>query len=125
MCYTNCNSTFKYSYNNTCWNTCPSGTYLTYTNVICAACSSVCLTCTGSPTNCLSCSTNFYFNFTCLSVCPQGYYGSTNLVCLTCSGSTSAACNQPLNFTTSYSIQNYQYVIAMQFNQNVSLSEQL
>jgi len=127
MCYGDCNSTFKYSYNGSCWNQCPNSTYLTYTNVLCAACSSICLTCSSTTTNCTSCATTYFFNFSCLTTCPTGYYGATTLQCLGCNSSATAAtaCAHPLNFTTSLSVENYQYVITLQFNQNVSIEQQL
>lgn len=126
MCYTNCNSTYRYSYNGSCWNTCPAGTYLTYTNVLCSACAAVCLTCTVSPTQCTSCSASYYFNLTCLTICPSGYFGNaTTLTCVSCSTVPANTCSQPLTYTTSYSVENYQSVVTLQFNQNVSLATQL
>lgn len=61
MCYKDCNSTHKYYYNSTCTNICPSGTYVTYTQVTCGSCGSNCLTCNKSPTNCTSCSGKYYY----------------------------------------------------------------
>lgn len=125
MCYANCNSTAKYSFNGTCYNICPSGTYLTYTGVTCSLCSPICLTCFNSGSRCISCATTYFYNNTCLTTCPSGYYGSTTLQCLSCSGSSSAACTNPLNFSTSYSTQNFQPVITLQFNQNVTMAKNL
>jgi hypothetical protein len=125
MCYSNCNATAIYSYNNTCHNACPAGSYLTYTGVTCAACSPLCLTCSGTGTACTSCATTYFFNRTCLTTCPSGYYGSTTLQCLSCSSSSAAACSTPLSFSTTFSTQNYQPVITLQFNQNVSMSKNL
>ena len=105
MCYTNCNATFKYSYNGSCWNTCPAGTYLTYTNVLCNICAAICRTCTASPTQCSSCEASYYFNNTCLTVCPSGYFGnSTTLACVSCASVPANTCSQPLTYTTSYSV---------------------
>lgn len=105
MCYTNCNATFKYSYNGSCWNTCPAGTYLTYTNVLCSICAAICHTCTASPTQCSSCAASYYFNNTCLTVCPSGYFGnSTTLACVSCASVPANTCSQPLTYTTSYSV---------------------
>lgn len=127
MCYSDCNSTSKYSYNGTCYNTCPNMTYLTYTNVLCTACASICNNCMGSATNCTSCSSTYYYNSTCLTTCPTGYYGSPSLQCLLCNSSVNATtgCSQPLSFTTTMGVQNFQYVITLQFNQNVTIQKQL
>ena len=125
MCYSDCNATFKYAYNSTCYNTCPAGTYLTYTGVTCAACAPICLTCFGSGTACTSCATTYFFNSTCLTTCPSGFFGSTTLQCLTCSGSSNAACTNPLNFSTTFSTQDFKPVITLQFNQNVSMSKNI
>ncbi len=76
MCYSNCNSTYKYSFDGKCWNTCPNGTYLTYTNVICAACASICNTCFSSATNCTSCISSYYYDNNCLTTCPPDFYGN-------------------------------------------------
>lgn len=126
MCYSNCNSTFKYSFNGTCWNSCPDGTYLTYTNVICAACASICNTCFGNATNCTSCKASYYYGETCLTSCPTNFFGdASTLTCINCSVLATAACSQPLKYTTSYAIENFQPVITLQFNQNVSLMKNL
>jgi len=79
MCYRDCNSTHKYSYNQSCYSVCPNGTYITYTSVTCGPCSPICNTCRDTATYCLSCNSSFYFNNTCLTVCPNGYYGSPTL----------------------------------------------
>lgn len=64
-------------------------------------CTLPCKTCTSSPTVCLSCynissvnTNNLYFsgNKTCLTVCPTGYYASTDLICIACS-STCLTCS--------------------------------
>jgi hypothetical protein len=126
MCYTNCNSTANYSYNGSCWTTCPNGTYVTFTGVTCAACAQVCFTCSSTSTTCLTCKSSYHYGSTCLTVCPSGFYGdAATLTCLNCSSSPSTACDKPLNFTTSYSVENYQGVITLQFNQNVSLEKNL
>lgn len=125
MCYSDCNSTFAYSFNGTCWNSCPNGTYVTYTLVTCSVCAAVCLTCSGAAITCTSCSSTYFFNSSCLTVCPTGYYGSPTLQCLTCFNSSSSACTNPLNFTTSFSVSNYKPVITLQFNQLVSFQKQL
>lgn len=85
MCYRDCNGTHKYTYNQTCWATCPNGTFITYTSVTCGLCSPICYTCSGTAIFCMSCIKTFFFNNTCLTVCPNGYYGSTALLCLSCS----------------------------------------
>ena len=126
MCYSNCNSTHQFSYNSTCWSTCPGGTYLTYTNVICEICAMVCATCDVTSTNCTTCAGSYFLVDTCVTVCPSGFYGdSVTLTCLNCSVNASAACSAPLNFSTTYSVENFQSVITLQFNQNVTFNRNL
>lgn len=75
-----------------------------------------CKTCTNVPSICMSCynistvnSNNLFYsaNNTCLSVCPSGYYSSTDLICLPCS-STCLSCSilssncTSCNLTSSY-----------------------
>ena len=87
-------------------------------------CTMPCKTCTNVPTVCMSCysissvnTNNLYFsaNKTCLSVCPSGYYPSTDLICQACS-STCLSCSiistncTSCNSTSSYpalNITNY------------------
>ena len=65
-------------------------------------------------------------NNNCLTVCPTGYYGdAVTLTCIDCNVTPSTACTSPLNFTTSYSVENYQSVLTLQFNQNVSFTKNL
>lgn len=124
MCYQNCNSTHRYSYNQTCLTTCPDGTFITYTSVTCGPCSPICKTCTGVATFCMTCSATYFFNNTCLTRCPTGYYGSPSLLCLSCS-LNATACQNPLDFSTSFTTENFRPVITLQFNQNVSLLRDL
>lgn len=102
MCYRDCNSTHKYAFNASCYNTCPPGTFITYTRVTCGPCSPICHTCSDSATFCLSCVSTYFFNNTCLTVCPNGFYGDPSLACISCS-LNATACSRPLNFTTSFS----------------------
>lgn len=78
--------------NGTCLNTCPSISMIPM-NGTCTQCSSPCLTCSTMLTNCTSCYSNsslpylYQYNNTCVSSCPETYYGSisTAFVCLSCS----------------------------------------
>ena len=81
MCYQDCNTTHRYSYNASCYNICPNGTYVTYTGVTCGPCSPICHTCSGSATFCVSCSATYFYNNSCLTMCPSGFYGSVSLLC--------------------------------------------
>ena len=99
MCYADCNSTHKYYFNNTCRNICPSGTYLTYTNVYCGDCASTCATCNVLATNCTTCNGLYFYQSACLTQCPDNYYGDTNFVCQVCDD-TVKACQKPLTFST-------------------------
>ena len=125
MCYSDCSSTQKYYFQNTCYSTCPDGTYITYTNVDCAACSSLCYTCSVAANNCTSCHDRYYYQNTCVSKCPTGFYGSTSLICEACSSSSTNVCDNPLSFETTVTQENFQYVVKVKFNQEVSIEEQI
>jgi proprotein convertase subtilisin/kexin type 5 len=69
-----------------------------------------CLTCTGTGTNCNSCtSSTFYISLshTCTTTCPNGYYGntSTNICdlchpfCTVCTGPLSTQCSMCANYS--------------------------
>lgn len=118
-CYSHCNGTIQYSIGKTCVSVCPDGTYSDYTNVTCQACNSICATCFGGSLNCTSCSNAFFYNNTCLSQCPAGLF-AINSTCVPCS-STSAGCAKPLTFTTTTTVENYQQVIIIKFNQNTKV----
>ena len=55
---------------------------------MCEHCDSLCHTCEGSPSHCLSCiAPLFLINNTCTSTCPAGQYGNTaSHQCLPCAG---------------------------------------
>lgn len=125
MCYSHCSATQQYYYNSLCYSTCPSGTYVSYTGVHCAACSNLCATCYGTASNCTTCFDRYFFNYSCLTQCPSGYYGATDLTCAVCSSATAQVCTQPLSFSTTVSIENYQYVVSVKFNQQVSIQKQI
>ena len=87
---TACSSGF-YLYESTCVSSCPSGYYgserVCYGNRIFEkellriflACLTECTTCS-SLTVCTACSSDFYlYDSTCISPCPNGYYGSENV----------------------------------------------
>lgn len=99
QCYSYCNVTNNltiYSFNGSCFSSCPVGTYLDYTGVNCQTCNSICLQCSNVATNCTSCSASYFFNQSCISQCPSGYYGS-NHTCQVCTPSISS-CSNPLTF---------------------------
>jgi hypothetical protein len=55
---------------------CAAGKYLS--GLTCLSCSSSCSTCTGTSTSCLTCPSNFiFYEFSCVTSCPSGYYLST------------------------------------------------
>lgn len=76
MCYKDCNGTHKYYFEGKCFNVCPDGTFISYTNVNCTQCSGNCFTCSNNATNCLSCAGKYFYENTCLTICPEGYFGS-------------------------------------------------
>ena len=84
MCYAHCNGSMQYYYQGSCQATCPNGTFVDFTNVYCYDCNALCLTCQGSSLNCTSCSSTFLYANTCVSQCPSGYYGQSN-VCISLS----------------------------------------
>lgn len=120
QCYLFCNPSAIYSYNGTCFSSCPNGTYLDYTNINCQACNSICSTCSFSATNCTSCSSKYLYNFTCLSQCPTNMYGS-NGTCLVCTSSVTS-CSKPLTFSVTTSTENYQTVVYLTFNQKTTIN---
>lgn len=68
----------------TCSNVCIDGQYID-SNVpnYCQLCSSTCLTCINSSSNCVNCQTgSYYFNGVCLPTCVAGYYGK--IITLSC-----------------------------------------
>ncbi|XP_031505761.1 uncharacterized protein LOC116268094 [Nymphaea colorata] len=109
------NSLQSYLYtDNTCYNTCPGGSYATSTGgvYLCTACPNGCATCSlvSGTVQCTVCaavsSLNFYLSGTsCVQNCPSGKYAGTNgngdPACLSCLGicatcaapSTCSSCN--------------------------------
>jgi proprotein convertase subtilisin/kexin type 5 len=90
---------------NSCYTTCPTGSYATSTNgvYLCTACPTGCTTCSlvSGSVQCTICasvsSINFYLSGTsCVQNCPAGKYngvdGSSNPICITCD-SPCATCN--------------------------------
>ena len=69
---------------NTCYLSCPNGTY-SNGNYVCLNCSTNCVLCSDAN-NCSSCASPYYLvNGTCRSSCPTGYYLDTAASrCLTC-----------------------------------------
>jgi hypothetical protein len=124
MCYYQCNSTDIYSYNNQCYSACPTGTYLTDNGIICSNCASMCLTCNGTSTNCTSCLGMYNYQGQCVTSCPSGYYGATNYTCQVCTNDV-YACRYPVNFTTSFVIEDYNYVMYVTFNQPVVFNKSI
>eukprot|EP01017_Pseudomicrothorax_dubius_P021906 TRINITY_DN23571_c0_g1_i2.p1 TRINITY_DN23571_c0_g1~~TRINITY_DN23571_c0_g1_i2.p1 ORF type:complete len:246 (+),score=8.28 TRINITY_DN23571_c0_g1_i2:60-740(+) len=86
--------------NNTCQSQCPTGLFLQSGN--CVGCdTSVCKTCTGTPTNCTSCdsssNTPFLLNNKCVpaSQCPTNSFADTSTgTCRTCTSPCSTCKNQ-------------------------------
>jgi hypothetical protein len=77
-----CKSGFKY-YSNTCFTSCPDGTYQDDLSNNCFKCPSECATCQAPDVNdieqCFTCNDGYYqYQTQCLSVCPIGTYADTN-----------------------------------------------
>ena len=93
-------------YNDFCYGSCPPGTMTLATS--CLACLPECLTCINLADNCTSCTTNgtykaYLLGTVCFTLCPGGYYGTTNssnftvcrpcnAVCQTCNGGGAGNC---------------------------------
>lgn len=60
-----------------------------------------------------------------MTQCPDGYYGTVTFTCASCSASSQNICDDPLTFTTETSIENYQYVVRIKFNHEVSIAKQI
>ena len=84
----NCSTTnYKYEYNNTCYNECPSKTYIEQN--ICKDCHSNCQECEGAFTsdnnNCKLCISNLYYNYgNCINNCSRGNYTNETTSQITC-----------------------------------------
>ena len=125
MCYRDCNNTHKFYWNNTCFKVCPEGTFLTFTNVHCAACSANCKTCTENATRCLTCEGKYFYEFSCLTKCPEKWFGNKQFSCQECTNDTNEFCAKPLTFTTRMAIENFVYVLYLKFNQGVDIKKQI
>lgn len=79
------------------------------------------MTCSGSSLNCTSCDGRFKFNWTCVAQCPDNYY-ALNDECFACSPNVES-CNTPLNFNVSTTVQDYQQVVVIKFNQRVKVND--
>ena len=113
-------SNLYFASNNSCLTSCPIGFY-SNVNLVCVACSTTCLTCAASPSNCTSCNLTSTFpalnitSFTgvCLSACPTFYYLSTSLSpsqctscvppCLSCSALNTCVSCTPGNYLSNQS----------------------
>jgi len=76
----------NYLTNGTCVNAslCPNGTFANTSTLICDSCSINCGTCSSTASNCTSCSSPYFFyNGTCVSVCPNLMYSNSS-TCLLC-----------------------------------------
>ncbi len=84
------NSTYKYTTNSSCIQTCPNFYYANRQKWLCSPCDSSCLTCSGGlAENCLTCSPSATLRYIllnmCWSVCPGGYYpNNTASACQKC-----------------------------------------
>lgn len=89
-----CVSSATIFYNNICYTSCPTGTYLVSSGsglASCTQCPISCLSCLSSS-QCLSCAPGYFLNGQqCLTNCPTGYYGDTGSNrCTLCNGNCTA-----------------------------------
>ncbi len=121
-CYSNTTITtyiYLYTTDATCYQTCPTGTYVDVSVMKCLACNSLCATCFGSSTNCTSCVVNSTYQYlfinnslgTCRTTCPTYYYpdtGANPIICTLCiiPCSTCTTSTQCTSCTTGYYFYN-------------------
>ena len=89
-----------------CGTTCTTGTFIMNNSTnTCDPCNSICLTCSITTTNCLSCSSpNVFYNGSCLSACPSGgTLAPLNGVCTPCD-STCLTCSLTVTNCTTCNI---------------------
>lgn len=117
---TSCPPSLQYLLANTCYATCPDGSYPDNPTNTCLACTNNCSTCS-SATVCLSCVSNHYLNNTsCLTSCPALFYAS-NQVCYPCA-SNCASCDVTGCLTCSTNFYLYSGVCYSQCPQGVYIS---
>jgi hypothetical protein len=122
VCNQNCNATAKYYFSNSCFTSCPAGSYLSYDLVHCLACSSPCATCIGSSGNCTSCIGSYFYLGQCLNACPANFYIDTKLNCVACAVNPQKCVLPPLTYKISTFTANYILQAYVVFNRAVSLS---
>ena len=81
-----------------CFQTCPTGTVAN--GVICELCDNNCLTCSGSPTTCLTCDTTYLYNNSCVASCPAETTVLVNGLCENCNGSCATCSTTASNCTS-------------------------
>lgn len=121
-CNQNCNSTAKFYFNNTCWSTCPAGSYLSYDLVHCLACSMPCATCVGTAANCTSCIGSYFYLGQCINACPNNFYIDSNLNCVACSSNPQKCALPPLTYTVSTFTANFRMNAYVVFNRPVTMT---
>jgi proprotein convertase subtilisin/kexin type 5 len=94
-----------------CYLTCvTAGTFAV--NGICQGCSSACLTCSITHTNCTSCfpnsTTPYLQNNNCISVCPSGFYADNSTY-------SCVKCTSPCEFCLNSSVRSCQTCITGHF----------
>jgi proprotein convertase subtilisin/kexin type 5 len=103
----------RYSYNLSCFSTCPSGTYISgYFCLLCDS-SANCATCVSAPSLCTSCSGGLYLskpgNGTCIATCAGTSYFLLDTVNLVCVASCPSNMIAPGNGTCMLCASGYQY----------------
>ena len=99
----------RLEYNGYCPTTCPPGSVANAERTKCVSCNSPCLTCSGHPSRCTSCSAccGSLFNNECLTSCPVGTY-SVNATCQYCSHNC-ASCIGTLSTCTACPVGKFLY----------------
>jgi proprotein convertase subtilisin/kexin type 5 len=76
--------------NGNCLKNCSYNQFINTTNNSCSQCQNICLSCSSNDI-CISCNSSslypIFFNNTCLSNCPLGYFNNTATSCLSCPSS--------------------------------------
>lgn len=118
-----CSMSRPYYLSGRCVSTCPKGTFLLDDLVTCQKCNSICAECSQKATNCTKCQGNFWYNYNCVTQCPNDFYVDKNNFCRQCSSNPSACALPPLSYTFWTETVRYRFFIVVKFNRDVKLSK--
>jgi len=90
--------------------------------VTCQRCSSICAECSRLATNCTKCTGSFWYNYNCVSKCPDSYYVDKTNTCQQCSSNPDACAQPPLTYKIWFKMEFYVLYGYVEFNRAVDLS---